>query len=326
MQRSLLEHYILEQIHLIERESYYNDDLLEESKIIDAFKSLIPRSKIEAAAGLGILGLIFSVAANTENLSNDSNTAFDQVEDRIEDAGGNTSNRSYKTAENEINRIMQKNDQTFAELVDKYRINDPSLMAELEAANNDVAPQQQVKDDLDEFFFSYMSLSGDGVYPSTFDDMSEEDYETFIDQFDDFLGEHALELSEKEYNQAMSLLFMTSASKHVKYESEEEPFTNNTLIQQNREDLQALHSFKSSLENVSDTLSNVPNTPEKQAKARQISREIAQGQLDKLIMLKKKAEEEGGNVNRYSGLIDQCKSRFKDYFGYSIDKDLDGNL
>jgi len=327
MSEVLLEQYIRNQIFVLEKNSCYDNDLLEESKIIDALKSLIPRSKIEAAAGLGILGLIFSVAANTENLSDNSSDAFDQVEDQIVDAGADTSNRKYQNAEDKINSIMQQNKLTFAELVDKYRISDPSLMAELEAANND-SSEEPSQSQLDEMFFNYM----DGLYKdyqlSDFNDMSKEDFDYTVNQFEKFLDRFAFKLNKKEFNQAMSLAFTLSASEHYNQSSNQ--------IKQSRQRLESVQSTLRSIDNLSGGLPEPENYAEgvtQEDVERQMS-EMINSQIDDLRKMRDELEEKYNNpdneafyddgneekLSMYDDMIKRIKERFRKRFGFKLMK------
>lgn len=326
MQRVLLENYILEQIHLIERESYYNHDLLEESKIIDALKSLIPRSKIEAAAGLGILGLIFAVAANTENLSDNSNTAFDQVENQIEDAGGNTNNRNYENAEDEISRIMKINKLTFAELVDKYRINDPSLMKELEAANNNTSSKDASQSQTSEMFYNYMEGAFTDYTVADFNDMSQEDFNYIVDKYEKFLDKEAFKFTDKEYNQAMSLAFLLKSSDNYNLDSD--------VIKGPSDRLQAVHKALQTIDNLSTNLPDPselsPNFTQKQLEQR--VKDMVNGQIAEVEKLRDDLADKYNNPDNeeyydegnkdklamYDDMISQIEDRFYNAFGFEL--------
>lgn len=126
MKDQLLENYIYEQILILEQRQ-----LINENKMVDALKSIIPQSKIEAAALTGITGLILTVGAHlddTQNLPNNTEQALDTIERTIQKAGINTDRSDYYNAEKNVLILKQKNpNQDFRELYDMYAIKDSSV-------------------------------------------------------------------------------------------------------------------------------------------------------------------------------------------------------
>jgi hypothetical protein len=154
--------------------------------------------------------------------------------------------------------------------------------------------------------------------------MSQEDYEIFVDQFESFIEKNATTFNEKEYNQAMSLLYMTSASKRLEYPTEENPFTTEVIINNTKKGLTALQSYKNSIENVANTIGDI--SEERQGEALKVAQRIAQGQLDRLKELRESAEQQELDTSAYDAWIDDCKNIYMEQFGHAIDEDLDGNL
>lgn len=121
-----LENYIYEQILILEQRQ-----LINENKIVDALKNIIPQSKIEVAALTGITGLILTVGAHlndTQNLPKNTDQALDTIERTIQKAGINTDGSDYYNAEKNVLMLKQKNpNQDFRALYDMYAIKDSSV-------------------------------------------------------------------------------------------------------------------------------------------------------------------------------------------------------
>ena len=364
MSEALLEQYIRNQIFILEKNSYYDNDLLEENRVLDFFKNTFNKVKdvfianpdteqtfkdqIEKAEKKGKLKRAekFNQMLDDLHTSRFRNqtlavlTLFCAFVYTKEINKGKSPEQAAQTTIEQVDNSMQGEGNRL-----EFDIGDTSLEAPLEERgferttlsqeemlkamylltgtseadfeSEDSPSENASQNQLDEMFFEYMEKAYSGVTTSTFDEMSQDDYDIFVDQFDTFVENNAFNFTENEHRKAMSLAYLAGSSKHVRYSSDDEPYTNDTMLNDIRGFLTATDSAKSTLDNLYDTVSDSSvdiNNPEMLKKIKS----HVENDLEKLEKLRKKAEEQGSNTDKYNSVIEKIKKRYEDYFNESI--------
>lgn len=184
-------------------------------------------------------------------------------------------------------------------------------------------PQQSSKDYLygsKDYFYDWLEKT---PQISHINKMTPEQYDAFVNQFTKFLEEEAFKMNKSEVNNAQSLLYLLKNSDHATSESDEGVLSSKRAIRTSNSDLEAIQSFKSSMDHFGDMYGLEADqegwTPEMAKGVRLIMQKQANDKLENLSYLQSLALERGESGEKYDDLIDKFEEVFFDTFGYEIE-------
>jgi hypothetical protein len=373
MQRVLLENYILEQIHLIERESYYNHDLLEEGKILDFFKKSFSKVKDIFIANPDTEQTFKDQIEKSKKRGNLKNAEkFDQMLDDLQTSRyrnqniaiiaflcsfiylketnkGKTTEQATETTIEQVDNSMQGEGNQFnikgtslekslkERGLEKTTLSEEEMMKAMysltgtspaDFENKDTASKDESQDQLDEMFFNYMEGAFKDYKVSDFNDMSQEDFDYIVNQYESFLNKNTFKFDEQEYNQAMSLAFLLTSSDNYD--------TDSNQIKDSRERLEAVRGALQTIETVSN---NLPDPSElspdvTQEDLEQRVSDMVNGQIEDVKKLRKDLEDKYNNPDNeeyydegnedklamYDNMISEIEGRFESTFRFKLMK------
>jgi hypothetical protein len=369
MQSALLERYILEQIHLIERNSYYNQSLLEEGIIGDYVKAGFKKVKDFFVANPEIEKLYKEQAAKAEKSGKVKRA--NKFNKKLDDLHATRFKRQASTAfialfafiyVNETNKGLPAEkaaEAAYEQTVESYRgndtfdvkgtpleevaedngfkkteITDQQLLALYaitgtspeDFSDEDSSSKNASQNQLDEMFFNYMEGAFKDYNVSDFNDMSKEDFDYIVDQYEDFLNENTFRFTEDEYNQAMALAFLLKSSENYD--------TGSNKIKDMRGRLTAVRGALRTIDVVARSLPDPSELPPDitQDEVEQRVSDRVNGQIVEVEKLRDALVEKYNNpeneeyydesnqdkIAMYDDMISQIENRFKQEFGFEL--------
>jgi len=300
----LLEQYILEAIY--------------QQKLEEGMSDFLPKTRLEGTLQAGILGLLILLGKKMKDNNEISlDTPPKAVAERVVDVYNkeNRNNALYgKTRENAQDFLEDNLEEiTIDELYKKYRNGEINIQA-----FNDSENQQASNTQLEEMFFNYMKGTYKDYFVADFNEMSKEDFDYIVDQYETFLDNNAFKFTNSEYNQAMSLAFLLSSCDHYNLDSNK--------IKGYSDRLEAVHGALHTIEHLSENLPDPSQLAITQNELEETIIDLVNGQIEKVKELRNNLAENYDDAENedkiamYDDMILQIEGRFQNTFGFELMK------
>ena len=281
----LIKNYILSEIYSIEKK-----DLLEEGKIFNWFKSkfsdiagstdimkkckeflektkyknnkktLRQRDNTQMALELEqnkrfrfkifALAVIMTASLVGRGIVSPTDTDYKEAQSVAEQTFENRGARDHYDNEDNEDNIVVRQAIKLGHMSEKERQKAIKILfglddSDFEEQEESSQPQQASKD----YFYDWLETT---PKISDINEMTPEQYDAYVKQFAKFLEKEAFKMNKSEANNAQNLLFLLKNSDHATSGTDEGALSNKTTIRTLNSDLEAVQSFKSTIDHFGD--------------------------------------------------------------------------
>jgi len=297
----LLEQYILETIY--------------QQKLEEGMSDFLPKTRLEGTLQAGILGLLILLGKKMKDnneLSNNPQQQAIQIVDQVErEASRNPEVKKFIDKHNlgDVEESLEKSleEMSIEQLYEKYRNGEINTQVFDDSEN-----QQASNAELEEMFFNYMKGTYKDYFVSDFNEMSKEDFDYIVDQYETFLDNNAFKFTDSEYHQAMSLADVLSSCDHYNLDSNK--------IKSYSDRLEAVHGTLQTIDQLSENLPDPSQLSISQDEFEETITDLVNEQIEKVKELRNNEGNED-KLAMYDDMILQIEDRFYTTFGFELMKE-----